>query len=146
MDVNSIWESLGVGAAGSVGVIASVWKLFEGRVRAIAKEESESRQISISPITSSELCAFEKKLEKYQERLDAGANRMEKLEKEDSQVRIDLLTTIKGLSDETAKWRDDIRKDILSREALDGIILRAIHEHNAACQTTHSTAYLRRQK
>ena len=133
MDLTSFGEYAGsvlVGAGGGAGI---AYRLASALLKGIAKDAAEEAVRSASASQAIELDRMAARLDSMADTMEDHGMTCRKLESADTQTKISLLENFAAMGQKSQDFREQLRTEFVSKDAVDGRILKALSEHCRNC-------------
>lgn len=129
MDLENLGGVALTGGGSALTVSGIVCGLAKGWISGVA--ENAAAEV-IKPLEKS-IDNIQDQIERIQDTMEEHGMICKKLESADGQTQINLLKHFQDMAEKSADFRDDLRHEFVTKDALDGRILRMISEHCRDC-------------
>lgn len=133
MDLTPYMEGIGtaLGTVGAAGLTA--WKAIYANIKNMAKETAEKVVKTAHAAQSAELDGMAARIDRMADIMDEHGMTCRKLESADTQTKINLLENFAAMGQKSQDFREQLRSEFVSKDNVDGRILKALSEHCRNC-------------
>ena len=133
MDLTNAGEVVGSVLLGGAGGAGIVYRIAAALLKGIAKEAADEAVKSASASQSGELASMAARLDNMADTMEEHGMICRKLENADSQTKYNLLQNMQSMGEKSNEFREQLRSEFVSKDAVDGRILKALAEHCRHC-------------
>ncbi len=133
MDLTNAGEVFGSALVGGASGAGIIYKIASALLKGLAKEAAEEAMRNAHASQAGELDKMAARLDHMADTMEEHGMICRKLENADNQTKLDLIQNMHAMGEKAVDFREQLRMEFVSKDAVDGRIIKALSEHCRSC-------------